>query len=486
MLIKNFVFYISLFAEDIPKDVSASLRDIFNFSFCIIFMFNILKKKNKDEIEVKDEQEITAQSAEQQLAEEEVKINKDIVVHTMPERFRSSYVKASKTKKTGLFIIIGGIIFLMVIIGGLYYYLFVIQPRESSQIPEDSSTPAKVETEKTSQPTQPAEPKPVKPEIKATSIKSAKAAYMDMRAEFDKINTFNDYEQVIRKYGSEKKLLELTKQKRKYNSLSGSAKADFVAALTQFAPNLAEIKDIDERVKDNIATLYITIKGLEEKATITMALEINEWKLESEIWPEMTKADDSSGAASTADFVMATDSDNDGLADKEEILLGCDAGNMDSDGDGYNDLSEVMNLYNPAGANKLINNPNISKYLNNSFNYNLLYPADWSFSAIGGDDSVMFRSSDNQFIQVIGQDNQDREPIGNWYKKQFDIAAIDSAKLIITDNWQGIKSEDGLIIYLTDKQYNNIITITYIPGQDNVLDYINIFEMMIKSLEIGN
>ncbi len=447
-------------------------------------MFNIFKKKSKDERGAKDEQEITAQSAEQQLAEEEVKINKDIVVHTMPERFRSSRAKASKTKKTGLFIIIGGIIFLMVIIGGLYYYLFAMQPRESSQTPEAISTPENQETEKASQPTQPAETKPAKPEIKTTSIKSAKAAYMDMKAEFDKINTFNDYEQVIRKHGSQEKLLELTKQKRKYNSLSDSAKADFIAALTQFAPDLAEIKDIDERVKDNIATLYITIKGLKEKATITMVLETNEWKLESETWPEMIKSDDSSVATSTADFVMATDSDNDGLTDKEEILLGCDVNNTDSDGDGYDDLSEAMNLYNPAGANKLINNPNISKYLNNSFNYNLLYPANWSFSTIGGDESVMFRSSDNQFIQVIVQDNQNREPIGNWYKKQFDIATIDSAKLIITDNWQGIKSEDSLTIYLTDKQYNNIITITYIPGQDNVLDYVNIFEMMIKSLEL--
>ena len=448
-------------------------------------MFNILKKKNKDGREAKDEQGITAQSAEQQLAQEEVKINKDIVVHTMPERFRSSHVKASKTKKTGLFIIIGGTIFLMVIIGGLYYF-FAMQPGESSQIPEASSTPENQEAEKASQPVQPAEPKPAKPEIKTTSIKSAEAAYIDMKAEFDKINTFNDYEQAVRKYGSEKKLLELTKQKRKYNGLSATAKADFVAVLTQFAPNLAEIKDIEERVKDNTATLYITIKGLEEKATVTMVLEMNEWKLENEIWPEMIKADDSSATALTADFVMAADSDNDGLTDKEETLLGCDVNNIDSDGDGYDDLSEVMSLYNPAGANKLINNPNISKYLNNSFNYNLLYPANWTFSTVGGDESAMFKSSDNQFIQVIAQDNQDREPIGNWHKKQFDIAAIDSAKLIITDNWQGIKSEDGLTIYLTDKQYNNIITITYIPGQDNVLDYVNIFEMVIKSLEISN
>ncbi len=451
-------------------------------------MFNILKKKNKGGIEAKDEQDVIAKSAEQQFAEEEVQINKDMVVHIMPERFRSFYAKAGKTQKTGLFIIFGGIIFLMAIIGGLYYYLFVIQPIGSDQMPEAGSTTENQETEEASQPARPSEPKPTESGVKPISMKSAEEAYMDMKVEFDKIRIFNDYEQAVKKHGSAKKLLELTKQKQEYDSLSISAKADFVAALTQFAPDLTEIKDIDEKVEDNIATLNITIQGLEEKATITMALETNEWKLESEIWPEMIKVDDSSVVAPTADFVMADDSDNDGLTDKEEALLGCDAGNIDSDGDSYNDLSEIMSLYNPAGADKLINNSNISKYLNSSFNYNLLYPAIWSFSTIGGDDSVMFRSSDNQFIQVIVQENQDKEPISNWYKKQFDIIEIDSAKLIIPSarDWQGIKSEDGLTIYLTDKGYNNITIITYIPSQNNVLDYINIFEMMIKSLEIGN
>jgi len=445
-------------------------------------MFNILKKKNKEELD-KKEQETLIESAEEPVAEKEIKVDENITVHTMPERFRSSHIKAGKTKKIGLFIIIGGAAFLLTVAGGLYYYLFILQSGESTGIQEATSTPAKVETEKTrktSQPTQPSEPEPAKPKSKPMPAKSAKETFTDMKTELDRINTFAGYEQVIRKYGSQSRILELEEQKQEYNSLSDVAKIDFINKI-QSVPKLEKLQDIKESVTSDKAILYITIKEIEERATLIMALETNEWKLESETWPQIKKGDDSA-----PDFVVATDSDGDGLTDKEESLLGCDLNNMDSDGDGYNDLSEVMNLYNPAGKDKLINNSNISKYLNNSFNYNLLYPANWIFSTVGGDESIMFKSSDNQFIQVIAQDNQDRESIGNWYKKQFNITMINSAKLIITDNWQGIKSEDGLTIYLTDKQYNHIITITYIPGQDNVLDYVNILEMVIKSLEIGN
>ena len=147
-----------------------------------------------------------------------------------------------------------------------------------------------------------------------------------------------------------------------------------------------------------------------------------------------------------------------------------------------------MNLFNPTGSGELINNINISKYFNNTFNYNLLYPKSWTRSAIGGDDSIMFKSADNQFIQVIVQPNADKESINSWYKKQFSVTIIDSSRLVTpnTEDWQGVKSEDGLTIYLTDLGANYIYTLTYNPGASSVLNYENIFEMMIDSFLISN
>jgi hypothetical protein len=47
--------------------------------------------------------------------------------------------------------------------------------------------------------------------------------------------------------------------------------------------------------------------------------------------------------------VDKTDTDEDGLSDKDEEKYGTDINNKDTDGDGYEDGSEVENGYNPAG-----------------------------------------------------------------------------------------------------------------------------------------
>lgn len=50
---------------------------------------------------------------------------------------------------------------------------------------------------------------------------------------------------------------------------------------------------------------------------------------------------------------LASDRDNDGLADNLENALGTDPENPDSDNDGYGDKTEIENNYNPLGNGKL-------------------------------------------------------------------------------------------------------------------------------------
>ena len=443
-------------------------------------MFNIIKKKNKEKDKIQDkedEQEQAAQSTEEQFSEKEVKIDENVTIYTMPERFRFSHGQASH-KKTGLVIIVFGLIFLMVLAAGAYYYFYMMEPAQPSGTPEATSTP------ETTQPTQPSQPGPQpQPQPEPQPTKSAKATFLEMKNDFDKINTFINYEQTIRKYGSKNRITQLEQEKKQYSSLTGSAQDDFVNSLINATAKSKAIEEINEKVIDSTATLNITIEETEEQAIVKMVAEQGQWKLASQIWPETTGA--SSGPANG--FIAGVDSDRDGLTNKEEALLGTDINNTDSDNDNYSDLSEALNLYNPAGNDRLINNPNISKYLNNSYNYNMLYPTNWSPQTVGGDESVMFKSTDNHFINVITETNENREPIINWYKKQFEVTTINNTKLVTPSDrsWQGIKSEDNLTIYLTDQRYNNIITITYISGQDIVLDYINILEIVIKSFTIS-
>jgi len=178
---------------------------------------------------------------------------------------------------------------------------------------------------------------------------------------------------------------------------------------------------------------------------------------------------------------IGTDGDNDGLTDVEEILLGAGAATPDTDGDGYLDGFELINLYNPAGAGKLTANSNISLYENKTFAYDLLYPSAWQTSVNGGDDSLMFKTGDNQFVQVIIQPNVNKQTVDAWYMEQLGVLTISAADRISGSNWQGIKSPDGLNIYLMDKKQNYIFSLTYNSGGGNILEYFNIFQMMVKS-----
>lgn len=181
----------------------------------------------------------------------------------------------------------------------------------------------------------------------------------------------------------------------------------------------------------------------------------------------------------------APDSDNDGLTDAEENLLSAAAATPDSDGDGYLDGHELANLFDPAGKGKLTDNPGIALYENKTFNYSALYPKAWEQSTNGGDDSVMFKSADNQFIQIVVQPNPEKQPLDQWYEDQLGVVSIDDASRASGASWQGIKSPDGLTLYLADSRQNYIFSLTYNPGESNILEYINIFRMMIKSFALN-
>ncbi|KKR19077.1 MAG: hypothetical protein UT48_C0037G0007 [Parcubacteria group bacterium GW2011_GWE2_39_37] len=55
------------------------------------------------------------------------------------------------------------------------------------------------------------------------------------------------------------------------------------------------------------------------------------------------------------------DSDNDGLSDAIENSLKTDKYKADSDGDGYDDKTEILNNYNPSGSNKITIDINFTK-----------------------------------------------------------------------------------------------------------------------------
>ncbi|WKZ24578.1 MAG: hypothetical protein QY321_03095 [Patescibacteria group bacterium] len=80
---------------------------------------------------------------------------------------------------------------------------------------------------------------------------------------------------------------------------------------------------------------------------------------------------------SSADNYWSQDSDNDGLTNLEELLMGTDPNNPDTDGDGFLDGDEVRALYNPLGPGRLHESPFISRYTIASSGHEFLYPKFW-------------------------------------------------------------------------------------------------------------
>ncbi len=208
-----------------------------------------------------------------------------------------------------------------------------------------------------------------------------------------------------------------------------------------------------------------------------------------------TSTEEAKGATSTKiiavpttpkEYKIAADSDGDGLFDKEEVLFDCKVNLKDSDGDGYEDLAEVLNLYNPAGSGQIMVNPNIEKYINSKYSYSLYYPYAWPVDEVGGEDSIIFKLDNNQFIQVIIQPNTKRQTIQEWYKEQMGVEAIKDDQMAYKKGWQAVKSEDGLTFYLAKPSDDNVIIVSYSLGTSDILNYKNVFEIMIKSLEMGS
>lgn len=189
-------------------------------------------------------------------------------------------------------------------------------------------------------------------------------------------------------------------------------------------------------------------------------------------------------ATSTDAAKGSPDGDSDGLSDMEETMLDTNPAAPDTDGDNYGDLAELLSLYNPAGNGKIIVNPNIEKYTNTLYNYSVYYPKNWIFKTLTGADSVIWQADNGQFVQIIVQTNIEKLNIEDWYKKQLNTSFIRSEQIVYKSGWTGVKSEDGLTYYLANPLSDSIFTVTYNLGVSNTLYYKNIFEMMIKSLEI--
>lgn len=365
-------------------------------------------------------------AAQADIAEE---LDKDISIYTMPEKFRFVTVKASSDKKTGLIIVIIGGLFVLAMAIATYFFLFNKKP-VAAPIPNDAAE--QQTAEKIAEPEVPVQPK---------TAESPKDAYLRLKRE------------MVLKSGD-----------------------------TPLMPTADEIGSITEEINGSYATLKAETKNAAISGVINMTDDGSGWKITDENWITLQAQSATTTPETPIEYKAGVDMDGDWLTDKEEGILGSNPNSSDSDNDTFSDISEFSNSYNPAGTGKLIENKNIAKYENKTFGYSLLYPAAWKLNA-QSEESAIMRAEDNQFFQVISQPNSDRETIEKWYAKQFAIEEIPAGRIVESKTWKGVKSEDDLIIYLTDRKSENIFTLVYNPAGE-ILEYSNLFKLAVNTFEL--
>lgn len=208
-------------------------------------------------------------------------------------------------------------------------------------------------------------------------------------------------------------------------------------------------------------------------------------EIEEELVEEEATTTPETEIVPVVEIKTSPDSDRDGLSDVEETMLGTIANLRDTDGDGYDDLSEFLGLYNPAGTGSIITNPEIEKYINTRNGYSLYYPKKMTIENVGGsEDSVMFKFFDGQMIQVVVETNTENLSLEEWYKKQFGVSLVTNDQRVYKKGWTGIRSDNGLVVYLVNPASDKIYSLSYNISVDNTLSRKNILELMVNSFEL--
>lgn len=394
-------------------------------------------------------------------------------IYYMPDTFRKNNSVAGKqTNIPGVWVLIITVVLLLLLGGGLVVYW--LQPSFLSGI-FGGETPAPIEIPNDLVET-PTQPTPLPTDEKPTQTQgSSKETYLAFQRELAGAATAETYLEIYLKYGTQARYDLLVAEKNRLEDAGlGTQVLDRLRSLG--SPVLDGTEDITEVASETEATLSIVKTNNRDTGTVVLVLVDGAWRISEEQWRTNVVEQD------TGEIQPGTDSDNDGLTDKEEVVLGTNLNAADSDGDTYADLVEVNNGYNPAGEGKLTDNRNLGTYVNTTFNVSILYPVAWKQTIASTDDSIMLTAPDQQFIQLLVQPNTEREDILSWYKKTFNVETIPTSQLYTNNNWDSVRTPDGLTAYITNKDKSYLFIVTYNLGSPRVLNYKHILDLMLRSL----
>ncbi|MBU4421924.1 hypothetical protein L6259_03240 [Candidatus Parcubacteria bacterium] len=184
-------------------------------------------------------------------------------------------------------------------------------------------------------------------------------------------------------------------------------------------------------------------------------------------------------------LVQGTDSDADGLTDKEEALFQTDTTRPDTDSDGFLDGNEVFNLYNPAAVAPvgLLESGIVRLYRNATEGYNIFYPSLWSTSSTSDTSMVSFLSDDTESINIKVVEAPEAITLRSWYISEYPEKDINKLQSYTNkQGYRGLQDADRLNTYI--KEAGKVFIINYSLGGTNKIWYRRLYDMMLNSLKI--
>jgi hypothetical protein len=108
--------------------------------------------------------------------------------------------------------------------------------------------------------------------------------YLKYKREFDASNNFDDYANVVRRYGTSGEIAEITE----YELLSDVFKKDVFDLVKSLAPSYSDldIENIQESIDGNSAILIVDTKDRTMMGTIKLRKQGGIWKIEDDSWKE--------------------------------------------------------------------------------------------------------------------------------------------------------------------------------------------------------
>ncbi len=184
----------------------------------------------------------------------------------------------------------------------------------------------------------------------------------------------------------------------------------------------------------------------------------------------------------------SSDIDDDSLTDLEEEIFQTDSGNLDSDGDGYYDGLEVVNLYNPTGFApvKIIESGLVKEYKNPTWQYLLYYPETWVAASVDeNDNQVLLSDITGDYIEIRVIEKQTfNESFGEWFGREAQTEYITDLDEITNrfenDLW---RRQDGLVGYLDDVE--EVYVVIYHPSEEGPVAFRHVMEMVLQSFRSG-